>query len=193
MVKRNFLYFILAIIVLTALFLRIFSKEDNWICDGTSWVKHGNPGSPKPIESCPANKLEDIKKEATVSVEKNLISQTPIISLEQADKASQAIILSPQPNTLVNSPFVVKGSASGDWFSDNMLAIVLLDDKNKLITKAQASTEDDLTTNDLIEFKALLEFTTSATSGYLLINKNNSVGLLEKDEKIIIPIQFLNK
>ncbi len=193
MVKKNFLYFILAIIFLTALFLRIFSKEDNWICDGTPWVKHGNPSSPKPTESCQINKLEDIKKEETASTAKNLISQASTTSLEQTDKTAQAIILSPQPNTLVNSPFVVKGSVSVNWFSDNMLDIILLDDKNKLITKAQASTEDDLATNDLIEFKALLEFTTSATSGYLLINKNNSSGLVEKNEKIIIPIQFLNK
>ncbi len=40
-------FFFLAIIT-----LRVFSGEDDWMCQGGEWVKHGNPSFPAPEKEC---------------------------------------------------------------------------------------------------------------------------------------------
>ncbi|MBI5071904.1 GerMN domain-containing protein [Candidatus Falkowbacteria bacterium] len=32
--------------------IRLWSGEDNWICDDGKWIKHGNPSAAKPNEGC---------------------------------------------------------------------------------------------------------------------------------------------
>ncbi len=43
---------IILIVVLTILFIRILSQEDDWICVDNDWIKHGYPSAPKPTEPC---------------------------------------------------------------------------------------------------------------------------------------------
>jgi len=48
---KTILLLIVAVIVVIAV-LRIFGKEDTWICDNGTWIKHGNPKTEMPAESC---------------------------------------------------------------------------------------------------------------------------------------------
>jgi hypothetical protein len=48
--KRIFV--IILIVILTILFIRILSQEDDWICVDNDWIKHGVPSAPKPTEPC---------------------------------------------------------------------------------------------------------------------------------------------
>jgi len=43
---------ILIFIILFVISLRVFSKEDTWICNHGSWTKHGNPSESKPATNC---------------------------------------------------------------------------------------------------------------------------------------------
>ncbi len=43
---------IILIVVLTILFIKILSQEDDWICVDDDWIKHGYPSAPKPTEPC---------------------------------------------------------------------------------------------------------------------------------------------
>lgn len=44
---------LLIILLLFVVFgLRLFSGEDNWICQDGQWIKHGNPSAPMPISEC---------------------------------------------------------------------------------------------------------------------------------------------
>ncbi|MFA4999760.1 MAG: Gmad2 immunoglobulin-like domain-containing protein [Patescibacteria group bacterium] len=52
MSKKNFLFIICLIILAAALVLRITDKEDDWVCSGGEWVKHGQPSDPMPSEPC---------------------------------------------------------------------------------------------------------------------------------------------
>lgn len=36
-----------------AVVLRLSGSEDDWICSGGQWVKHGNPAAPQPTVPCP--------------------------------------------------------------------------------------------------------------------------------------------
>lgn len=43
---------ILAILLFTVFGLRLFSGEDDWICQDGQWVMHGHPDAPMPTKSC---------------------------------------------------------------------------------------------------------------------------------------------
>ncbi len=53
--KHYIPFLLLALIVafiLTFASLRMFTPEDEWICDNGSWTKHGNPSAAMPTEVC---------------------------------------------------------------------------------------------------------------------------------------------
>lgn len=52
--KKTFKIFIaiLFIIAVSAILLRIFTPEDDWICSKGKWIKHGNPSTEKPSKEC---------------------------------------------------------------------------------------------------------------------------------------------
>ncbi len=52
--KRIIGAFIIALVIAAAavVVMRGFSGEDDWLCSGGRWVKHGNPSAPMPAEPC---------------------------------------------------------------------------------------------------------------------------------------------
>jgi spore germination protein GerM len=65
---------ILAVVVVVGLAIfgiRLWSGEDNWICQNGEWIKHGNPRAPKPTEGCgtpSVNQPTNTNAEETVTV-----------------------------------------------------------------------------------------------------------------------------
>lgn len=191
MIKGKIIYIILGVIIVTALFLRIFSKEDTWLCVNGSWTKHGNPSSQKPNQTCPRAEVDGREQfilEATTST-----MPTSTISTSSIEEVTSVVINSPQPEQVVSSPLVVKGQALGSWFFEASLPIRLLDNKGQLIASTPASAESNWMLSDLVPFSALLEFNTIATSGYLVIAKDNPSGLAVNEDSRSIPVKFLNK
>lgn len=41
--------------------LRFLSGEDDWLCEGKQWVKHGNPSSAMPTTGCGIDRDNSIK------------------------------------------------------------------------------------------------------------------------------------
>lgn len=54
---------LLIIVFLAVVAARVFTKEDDWICQSGEWVKHGNPSTPKPTGICKEWSLFGSKKE----------------------------------------------------------------------------------------------------------------------------------
>lgn len=51
--KTKFIIFVIILSILSAIFtLRLFSGEDNWVCQNGQWVEHGHPNFPAPITIC---------------------------------------------------------------------------------------------------------------------------------------------
>ena len=52
--KKAALYFFTALIIAVIIIftLRLFSGEDNWICQNGQWIKHGQPSFPAPTAIC---------------------------------------------------------------------------------------------------------------------------------------------
>jgi len=51
-VNKKIIFVILIIAIFLIAVLRLISLEDTWVCDGDSWVMHGQPSSPMPITPC---------------------------------------------------------------------------------------------------------------------------------------------
>jgi uncharacterized membrane protein len=47
-----FLLALLAALLIVIAGLRVFSGEDDWICQNGQWIKHGNPSAPMPVKAC---------------------------------------------------------------------------------------------------------------------------------------------
>lgn len=193
MFKGKITFIILGVILVTALFLRIFSKGGEWVCTNGIWVKQGNPSSVQPDTACFGAKddiaqnfiLEGVGTSTPISAP----SSTPVVS----EEVKSVIILAPESGTLVSSPLVVRGQALGNWFFEASLPVKLLDDKGQLIASTPGAAESDWMVSTFVPFSALLEFNTTATSGYLVIAKDNPSGLAENDASISIPLKFLSK
>lgn len=56
-----FLLLIVGIVVVLRFF--VGGPEDNWICQGGSWVKHGNPSAPMPTGSCGPAVVQNAKSQ----------------------------------------------------------------------------------------------------------------------------------
>jgi len=156
MVKGKGAYIILGVIIVAALFLRIFYSE---------------------------NKVEDTQKFILEGA-----TSTPV-----SKPAVKVIISTPEKDAVVSSPLVVYGEARGNWFFEASLPVRLIDDKGQIIAATPAAAGSDWMSDNFVPFSALLEFTTTATSGYLIIAKDNPSGLPENDDSFRIPIKFLNK
>jgi len=101
-----FTIFVVAVVVVFALFLvRVFTGEDNWVCEKGVWVKHGQPFAPQPKQSCAGNVLivpEDKTEEPVVEDNKPVVP--PV-------EEKNITVSEPKAGMAVLSPVTIKGTA----------------------------------------------------------------------------------
>ncbi len=99
-------------------------------------------------------------------------------------------VASPEPGNSVASPLVVTGEVRGNWFFEASLPVKLVDENNQEIVAVPAQAQSDWMTDKLVPFTATLNFTTMATSGYLIISKDNPSALPTNDASFRLPVKF---
>lgn len=99
-------------------------------------------------------------------------------------------IFYPQANDIISSPLEISGQARGFWFFEASLPVRLVDLEGNLIAEHYAQAQDDWMTTDFVNLSSSLIFNTTATSGYLIVAKDNPSGLPEYDAEISIPVIF---
>ncbi|MFA5163430.1 MAG: Gmad2 immunoglobulin-like domain-containing protein [Patescibacteria group bacterium] len=161
---HKFALIILAVILASALLLRVAGSKKKAV--------NQEPRVPQVVEQVPANPVMPA-------------STTPVISAE-----SKPRIVKPQASELILSPYEVSGLAPGSWFFEASLPVKLLDNQGQEIVSVPARALSDWMTSDLVPFTANLNFSTQATSGYMVIKKDNPSGLPENDDELRIPIFF---
>lgn len=184
MIKGKVAYIILGIIVVTAIILRVvqfFDKKDN-----TGQI----------INSSTSKELV-VSKEVIVEE----TEQKFILEGEKATSTAEisgvnnklALITEPQPNSIISSPLIVKGEAPGPWFFEASFPVKLIDNSGNIIVTEPATAQSDPLTENFVPYETLLEFNTTATSGYLILTNDNPSGLPENELSVKIPVLFLNK
>lgn len=100
-------------------------------------------------------------------------------------------LTTPQPNSVVTSPLVVKGMARGTWFFEANFPVSLYDENNNEIITGVAQAEGEWMTEEFVPFTVTLTFETPATeNGKLMLIKANPSGLPENEDQLIIPVKF---
>lgn len=204
--KKTFLIIMVVIIIITAGILRLInSGEDAWVCDNGQWVEHGHPSAEKPQSACGEEKI-DLTKEPVQEVKQNIggnkdqygcLSPAGYTWCEEKQKCLRAweegceiTVITPQANDMVTSPLTISGEAKGNWFFEAVIPIKLVDKDNNIILNSYAQTQESWMTEDFVSFEAILDFTTTATSGYLVIEKNNPSDLKNLDNLFRVPVIF---
>lgn len=91
---------------------------------------------------------------------------------------SEPIIFTPKRGDQVISPLTVKGTIPAGWIFEGTFPIKLVDEDKKLIVQGQAieTIPDSWRIGKPVNFTATLHFTTSALSGYIVLENNNQSG-----------------
>lgn len=107
------------------------------------------------------------------------------------EKIDLIMVESPRPNTEIQSPFLVKGTARGYWYFEASFPIRLFDSNGKEIALAIATAKNDWMTTEFVPFEATLEFEKPETKrGVMVFEKDNPSGLPENDDYLIMSIVF---
>ncbi len=187
MKKSYFLLGVIILILLVAVILRLSSNEDSWICENGEWQKHGYPRDAKPNRACVGEPEKQIKFNEPEF-------QATSSELEaQATFSENALISNPKINELISSPLQIQGQVTGPWFFEGVLPIRLEDRSGNIIAAGQAIAEGEWMTPKPVKFTANLVFSlasTTETSGYLVISKDNPSDLPENNGSIKIPVRF---
>ena len=171
--KEKFLIIVCIIIVLSAVALRIFSKVEKQTAVPAVYQTATSTNIATPTNSATSTNVA-----TSVNDENNSAS------------TSEIIISSPASGALVTSPLSVSGQAKGNWFFEANLPVKLLDENDNIILAHFATATSDWMTTEFVPFQGELNFTTTSTTGYLLISKDNPSGLPENDAAIRIPVRF---
>jgi hypothetical protein len=99
-------------------------------------------------------------------------------------------VTTPLPNETVKSPLTVSGVAPGEWFFEAVFPITLLDEDGTVLALVSAQAQGEWMTEELVPFRAELEFIPKGKRGILLLQKDNPSGLPQNDKKQEIPVQF---
>jgi len=171
MKKTYFLLGIAGLILLTALVLRLVN-----LASPVKSRLSADIVSPNPAPASTLTPTADIP--------------VSISSEPQASFTSEALVLNPKQNELVSSPLKIEGEAKGTWFFEASLPVKLFDSENNIIASGPAAAQSDWMTEKPVKFISTLVFSTTATSGYLIIAKDNPSGLPENDASIKVPVRF---
>lgn len=149
-----------AFIIFAVVLIKSISKEDDWICDGGLWVKHGNPKDPAPITECPSENKE--------AADKNII------------------VTEPKDNTSVSSSFILSGQAR---VFENQFSYRLKDISGKVIASGQI-TSNASEMGQYGSFSKTINFIKpTAGKGTLEVFDNSAKDGGEID-LVIIPLSF---
>lgn len=148
---------IVAGLILVILFvIRFWGPEDAWLCQDGVWVKHGNPDAGQPNVEC--KKGDKITASSPTALPKP--KGTPL----------GIMILDPNLNAKISSPFVIKGSASAENFINNIINFKIIDKAGNVLGQG-ISKPGNKQADGNFAFETAVEFSNTQTGdGYIMIN-----------------------
>ena len=110
----------------------------------------------------------------------------------RADTVSDMIqVETPIPDTYVTSPLAIRGEARGPWYFEASFPIELVDSNGIQLASGVAQAEGEWMTTAFVPFRTTLTFVPgAATSGTLILHRDNPSGLPEHDAELRIPVRF---
>jgi hypothetical protein len=114
---------------------------------------------------------------------------------EEGATASTTLLLptltTPLSDVQIKSPLKVSGSAVGNWYFEASFPVILKDANGNILAVSPAQAQGDWMTTSAVPFVATLTWgTTTATSGVLILKRDNPSGLPENDNEVSFPVLF---
>ena len=118
-------------------------------------------------------------------------SESTIRRVPPAAKPGLIEVHNPFPGDRVQSPLAIEGMAKGPWYFEASFPVYLTNATGDTIARVPAEAQGEWMTENMVPFKATLEFTAPAgDSGTLIFAKSNASGLPEHDDELRVPIRF---
>lgn len=120
-------------------------------------------------------------------------SSSSVSSVSSQPYADMIQVDSPAPNAAVSKsqPLVVTGRAVGPWYFEASFPVKLLDSNGNVLAQGPAQAQSDWMTTDFVPFVITLNFTTTDTSGTLVLQNDNPSGEPANAKSISIPLTFV--
>ena len=150
-------------------------------------VAAGNPVA----ESFPEQCFTEDGRSFTRDINQNEAPEEENLTQYTSDKGVMIVVDSPLRNTVVSSPLNITGRVPGNWSFEASFPVRLVDGEGKVLATGTGELQGDWMTEDLVSFKAVLEFDEPASGeGKLILMKDNPSGLPENDDSVSIQVLF---
>ncbi len=120
-------------------------------------------------------------------------SQVPTgTSASPSATLSKPVVTSPKPGAKVTSPLTVTGTVPAGWMFEGVFPIKLTDATKKVIVQGQAKevVPGSWQSGNPVNFTAVLTFTTTANSGFLILENDNPSGDPTKSQTFEVPVNY---
>lgn len=105
--------------------------------------------------------------------------------------SSLIVIKTPQPGMVVTSPLSITGEARGMWYFEASFPIELQDSEGLVLATSVATASGEWMTEEFVPFASSMTWaSTTATSGVLVLKRDNPSGMPEHDKSMLIPVRF---
>lgn len=104
------------------------------------------------------------------------------------DTASAVIVNTPAPNARVTSPFVVEGTATGDWYFEAQFPAQLIGADGALIAEAPARAQSNWMTEAPVPYRAEFSFTVTAETPATLVLQEDMPADNANPREVRIPV-----
>jgi len=206
MKKKNALILGIVLVVLfgSAMAIRIINTKNAWICEDDQWIKSGEPTNEMPDWFCFDQNITNFERclEAGYSVMESYPRQCrgPEDKLfvenigNELEKSDLIVVNNPRPNQEITSPLLIEGEARGVWFFEGDFPVRLYKNDGTLIAEHYVSAQGEWMAESFVGFTGELEFGFPNTKeGVLILEKDNSSGIVDYNNELRIPVKFLDK
>lgn len=129
----------------------------------------------------------------TTTPTNEVITEQPTENTNETDNDLLADLIRSdvQKGDLLTSPFVVTGSARGNWYFEASFPVQLLDANGNELVSTHAEAQSDWMTTDFVDFQVTLTFAPPTTkTGTLVLKNDNPSGDPARDKFLSIPVRF---
>lgn len=163
--------------ITTVICLRIFSGEDNWVCNNGEWIKHGSPDLVKPNMPCGDFKSIEIDNKE----ESNKGYENDDLKLDTFKE-----------NDLLNNKEIIKGKMKGNYFFEGTFPIIVEDLNGNVLGQTTTKITPGWETEDFVKFETeeIIFDNKNKKEGYLIFKNDNPSGLPEYEKTIKIKVKF---
>ncbi len=109
----------------------------------------------------------------------------------ELDKTDLIRIDKPRPNSVIEPSFDIEGHARGYWFFEGSFPLVLEDTDGNILAQHYTTAQGEWMTEEFVKFSAEMKVDFgNATTGYLVLKRDNPSDLPENDDELRVPLMF---